>query len=315
MGGVRALGTLGGDTAIAWLVDLTEDKDVRVAGAAMSALGTADSGRARFVARDLLDHIDTGVRATAIGILGRQLSSADVSVLLEAFARAQSDDDADARLAVIRALGRKSESDPSVAMTFFRQFPSSTDYNARRTAAQAFPDSIVGWGPIFPVETGRTKDDYRQIVRRFLLPGERGELPRWELETERGRIEIDFYSADAPITAHTFFQLTEQGYFDGGRWHRVVHNFVIQDGDPRGDGSGGPGFTIRDELNRHRYQRGSVGMALGGPDTGGSQFFITHAMQPHLDGTYTVFGRVRSGLGIVDETTQGDRLRSARVRR
>ena len=87
-------------------------------------------------------------------------------------------------------------------------------------------------------------------------------------------------------------QLADRHFFDGGTWHRVVPNFVIQDGDPRGDGWGGPGFALRDENNRRRYGRGTVGMALSGPDTGGSQFFITHSPQPHLDGTYPVIGEV-----------------------
>ena len=99
-------------------------------------------------------------------------------------------------------------------------------------------------------------------------------------------------------------------YFDGSTWHRVVPNFVVQDGDPRGDGWGGPGFALRDEMNPMRYETGTVGMALSGPDTGGSQFFITHSPQPHLDGIYTVFGRVVSGLGALAAIGQGERIRS-----
>jgi cyclophilin family peptidyl-prolyl cis-trans isomerase len=86
----------------------------------------------------------------------------------------------------------------------------------------------------------------------------------------------------------------------------VVPNFVIQDGDPRGDGSGGPGYAIRDEINPLRYLRGTLGMALSGPDTGGSQYFITHSPQPHLDGGYTVFGRVTADMDAVDRVTQED---------
>jgi cyclophilin family peptidyl-prolyl cis-trans isomerase len=87
-----------------------------------------------------------------------------------------------------------------------------------------------------------------------------------------------------------------------------VPNFVIQDGDPRGDGNGGPGTVIRDELNRQRYVRGTVGMALSGPDTGGSQFFLVHSPQPHLDGRYTVFGRLAAGFQVLDLIVQGDRI-------
>ena len=92
--------------------------------------------------------------------------------------------------------------------------------------------------------------------------------------------------------------------------HRVVPNFVIQDGDPRGDGNGGPGYQIRCEINLAPYARGAVGMALSGKDTGGSQWFVTHSPQPHLDGGYTVFGNVISGMETVDNIARGDVVRS-----
>ena len=106
----------------------------------------------------------------------------------------------------------------------------------------------------------------------------------------------------------TILSLAERGYYAGSRFHRVVPDFVAQDGDPRGDGDGGPGFAIRDEFNRHRYVRGSVGMALAGPNTGGSQYFLTHAPQPHLDGHYTVFGRLMVGDAVLARIVQGDRI-------
>ena len=105
-----------------------------------------------------------------------------------------------------------------------------------------------------------------------------------------------------------YVSLARRGYFNGQHFHRVVPNFVVQGGDPRGDGSGGPGYAIRDELNRRRYVRGTLGMALSGPNTGGSQFFITHAPQPHLDGGYTVFGALLRGEDVLDRIVQGDRI-------
>ena len=97
------------------------------------------------------------------------------------------------------------------------------------------------------------------------------------------------------ITVEHFLDLVDRHFFDGNRWHRVVPNFVVQDGDPRGDGWGGPPGTIRDEINRVRYDAPVLGMALDGPDSGNSQWFINLSPQPHLDGTYTVFGRVVRG--------------------
>jgi cyclophilin family peptidyl-prolyl cis-trans isomerase len=115
------------------------------------------------------------------------------------------------------------------------------------------------------------------------------------------------------MTVESFRALAAKRFFDGILIHRVVPDFVVQTGDPRGDGSGGPGYAIRDEINAARYARGSVGMALSGPDTGGSQWFVALAPQRHLDGGYTVFGRVVDGMEVLDRTEQDDRLVSVRV--
>ena len=137
--------------------------------------------------------------------------------------------------------------------------------------------------------------------------------PHVSIETEKGTIEIELDVLDAPLTARNFITLARKGYFDGLTFHRVVPNFVIQGGDPRGDGEGGPGYTIRDELNQEPYLRGTVGMALAWRDTGGSQFFITHSPQPHLDARYTVIGRVLSGMEVVDAINQWDVISRIRI--
>ena len=133
------------------------------------------------------------------------------------------------------------------------------------------------------------------------------------IETDRGTIQIELAVLDAPLTVDNFVTLARKGFFDGVVIHRVVPDFVVQAGDPRGDGEGGPGYTIRDELNERPYLRGTVGMALDWADTGGSQFFITHSPQPHLDAKYTVFGRVISGMDVVDQIEQGDVIRRVRI--
>jgi cyclophilin family peptidyl-prolyl cis-trans isomerase len=137
--------------------------------------------------------------------------------------------------------------------------------------------------------------------------------PHAFVETARGTIEIELTVLDAPQTVQNFITLARKGYFNGLQIHRVVPNFVVQDGDPRGDGSGGPGYSIRDELNDRPYLRGTVGMALSGPDTGGSQFFITHSPQPHLDAKYTVFGHVVNGMDVVDKLQQLDVIERIRI--
>src|SRR5262249_22040806 len=130
------------------------------------------------------------------------------------------------------------------------------------------------------------------------------------IDTDRGTIQVELAMIDAPLTVENFVTLARRGYFNGLSVHRVVPGFVLHDGGPRGDGEGGPGYTIRDEFNQRPCLRGTVGMALDPwPDTGGSQWFITHSPQPHLDARYTVFGRVIAGMEIVDQIQQWEVIR------
>ena len=137
--------------------------------------------------------------------------------------------------------------------------------------------------------------------------------PRVRLVTERGDVVIELRPDLAPTTVARFLGLVEAGYYDGLTFHRVVPGFVVQTGDPRGDGYGGPGWWQRCEDNRLPYVRGTVGMALAGRDTGGSQIFITHAAQPHLELRYTAFGVVVEGMDAIDAMRPGDTLRSASI--
>jgi cyclophilin family peptidyl-prolyl cis-trans isomerase len=137
--------------------------------------------------------------------------------------------------------------------------------------------------------------------------------PHAYIETDKGTIEIELAVLDAPLTVANFMTLARKGYFTNVTFHRVVPDFVVQGGDPRGDGEGGPGYTIRDELNERPYLRGTVGMALDWKDTGGSQFFITHSPQPHLDARYTAFGYVVAGMDVVDRLVPTDVIRSVRI--
>jgi cyclophilin family peptidyl-prolyl cis-trans isomerase/HEAT repeat protein len=128
------------------------------------------------------------------------------------------------------------------------------------------------------------------------------------LKTSEGDIELELYPDAAPFTVMNFLRLAEKDYYDNTLFHRVIGNFVIQGGDPTSTGFGGPGYSIRGEYNNIPYERGTLGMASAGKDTEGSQFFITHARTPHLDGKYTVFGKVISGMDVVDRILVGDIL-------
>jgi peptidyl-prolyl cis-trans isomerase B (cyclophilin B) len=130
------------------------------------------------------------------------------------------------------------------------------------------------------------------------------------METTRGTIELEMYPQFAPKTVNNFIFLTKEGYYDGVVFHRVIANFVIQGGDPTGTGMGGPGYKFEDEFigNPLKHERGVMSMANAGPGTNGSQFFITHSPQPHLNNKHTVFGKVVSGLEVVDAIRQGDKM-------
>jgi cyclophilin family peptidyl-prolyl cis-trans isomerase/HEAT repeat protein len=135
------------------------------------------------------------------------------------------------------------------------------------------------------------------------------------LQTSRGDIEIELLHREAPRTVQSFVTLAESGFFDGLIFHRVVPNFVIQGGCPIGNGWGNPGYELRCEYSPLRYERGMVGMAHAGKDTGGSQFFITHSAQPHLDGRYTIFGRVVTGMEVVDTILVEDVIQKVEIKK
>lgn len=300
------------------LETLLADADGRVVAQALQGLTRivpATDTTILATARRLLGADDAAVRSVAADLLARVPNVDDVDRLAQAYRRAAADQFDDARLSAVAALAAIAQTSGAgrirVANRFVGTTPRAEDYLVRRLAAAKLPDAAAVWGPVAPIATGRTDADYRDAARRYLVPALQGApAPTVTIETDRGTLVVQLLPGDAPLTVAAFLGLVDRRFFDGHRWHRVVPNFVIQDGDPRGDGWGGPPFVLRDEVNPVRYDAGIMGMALSGPDTGGSQFFICHSAQPHLDGIYTVFGRVVSGLTVLNQIAQGDRIRS-----
>ncbi|HXH63485.1 MAG TPA: peptidylprolyl isomerase, partial [Gemmatimonadales bacterium] len=300
------------------LEELLADGDGRVVAAALQGLEhiVADSDAALLGrARRLLTHADPAVRSVAADALARHPDPADVPALTTAYQRAEQDPFDDARLSAVTALGRIAKGSDAgglaVASQFVSAVPRAADYLVRRLAADVLPVAAETWGPATPIATGRSDAEYRDIARRYLLPALSGQAaPQVTIETDQGNLVVELYPTEAPLTVAAFLGLVDRHYFDGFRWHRVVPNFVVQDGDPRDDGWGGPGFLLRDEVNPIRYRTGTMGMALSGPDTGGSQYFITDGDEPHLDGIYTVFGHVITNTRLLGAIAQGDRIRS-----
>jgi cyclophilin family peptidyl-prolyl cis-trans isomerase/HEAT repeat protein len=248
----------------------------------------------RDLVRAAMNDADVIVRTNAYDRLGF-VKEIPVAELIAAEQRERTSSMNDARLAAISVINKVTAAPERASL--LQSLASDADPVVRRVAAEASGSNAAYW----PLNV--RPHDYAEIVRWSRTPHTA------TIHMTRGKIEIALLTQDAPMTAWNFAQLARSKYFDNTSFMRVVPNFVIQGGDPRNDMNGGPGYAIRDEINLQKYTRGAVGMALSGPDTGGSQFFITHSPQPHLDGGYTIFGRVYDGMtGVVDQVERGDRV-------
>jgi cyclophilin family peptidyl-prolyl cis-trans isomerase len=298
------------------------DRDPRVIAAGLQAwAGAVEGPDAALVAaaRPLVQHADAAVRSVAADALARAARPDDLTLLAAAFRRTRPDSFPDAALAALGAILAIRRTSPQAGARVDQEFAASAprpdDYLVRRWAEENWPELALRWGASSPIATGRSVQDYRDLIRRYVLAPDSLARPKVTIDTDqRGPIEIELLGPEAPMTVANFVRLVERRFFDGNRWHRVVPNFVVQDGDPRGDGFGGPGGAIRDEINRHRYDGSKLGMALSGPDTGSSQWFMNLSPQPHLDGRYTIFGRVTAGQAHLARITQGDLIRTIRLK-
>ena len=229
--------------------------------------------------------------------------------IVAAYRAAAADNEYTARAAMLGAIAKL---DAGAARPLLEEALTDRDWAVRVRAANLLKDQKAATAQtaaaMRPATAGRNVEDAEW--QRIVAPPF---APLVYVDTSRGTIEIELAISDAPITVDNFVTLARRGFFNGRRLHRVVNDFVVQGGDPRGDGEGGPGYTIRDELNDRPYLRGTVGMALDWKDTGGSQFFITHSPQPHLDARYTVFGTVTSGMDVVDRLTSTDVIERVRI--
>jgi cyclophilin family peptidyl-prolyl cis-trans isomerase/HEAT repeat protein len=243
---------------------------------------------------------DAIVRSTAAGQLGELApDEANARALIEALPLASRDELNDAALAILDSLAKQKTPAANEAI---KTTLNSPDHLIRRRAVALLKANGAGdfSDRIATVSSRNTAADYARALARL------GKMVRAVVNTDKGSFTIELLPDEAPLNVDNFVQLAQSGYFNNVTFHRVVPNFVVQGGDPRGDGNGGPGYQIRCEINEVPYERGAVGMALSGKDTGGSQWFVTHSPQPHLDGGYTVFGRVREGMDVVDRITRGD---------
>ncbi len=278
-----------------------------------------------------LSNRDVFIRATAAELLSEQPASTENLTALSKALEYAILNDKDYNDAVLAALDAIFKLDKKSAVQALEFAAGSTDHLVRAKAYSLLKTEEFKSVKLSPILKNIDIDRLR-LVRRYSGKGSKlGQVlntdadyrralarkngsVRAVLATDKGEFTIDLLPEDAPLTVDNFIKLARANYFNGLEVHRVVPNFVMQDGDPRGDGNGGPGWSIRCEVNMVPYDRGAVGMALSGKDTGGSQWFVTHSPQPHLDGGYTVFGRVNeTGMKVVDNIVRGDRILSVKI--
>jgi len=307
----QTLGNLKAESVLPRLRAMLRDTDQRVVPSVLGALVKLKAPDAVTVLLDRLKADDPLVRAAAAEGLGTLKPDNAAGPLADAYAAGRRDALYSARTAALAALAKYGA---GAAAPVLRQALADKDWAVRVRAAQLLKEldpasADAAAAQMRPAPTTLPIDTY-QAPRLVTLPVS----TQVYIDTDRGTIQIELAVIDAPLTVENFVALARKGYFNGLSIHRVVPDFVVQDGDPRGDGEGGPGYTIRDEFNERPYLRGVVGMALDPwHDTGGSQWFITHSPQPHLDAKYTVFGRVVAGMDVVDRIQQWDVVRRVRV--
>ncbi len=303
-----ALGTLGLERAQARLNLLAAETDQRVVPAVLRALTAVNAPSAPALLLERIKSDDFAVRQAAAAGLAR-LKPSGAAARLEAAVNDSVERDSTyvARATMLEALV---EVDPVAARPLVERALGDKDWAIRLRAAELLRklDPSQAASPARPAPPVPVPEV--NALDALIAPPV---SPVAYIDTEMGMIEVELAVLDAPRTVANFIALAAKGFFNGIPIHRIVPDFVVQDGDPRGDGQGGPGYTIRDEINQRPYLRGTVGMALDWADTGGSQFFITHSPQPHLDGRYTVFGHVRQGIEVVDQLTRWTVIRSVRV--
>jgi cyclophilin family peptidyl-prolyl cis-trans isomerase/HEAT repeat protein len=295
--GLREVAQSRGKGGASGAVQYLSHADVRVQAAALDAVSARPVPEAAAPVRALLGGSDLVVAASAASTAGK-LKDAEALPLVRALAERvpQEPDLADPVAGALVALVGK---DAEPVLRTWLQHPHA---NVRRAAGEALSE-LTGQ-PVRAPHVELPADARRSE------PAPAG--TSLTFRTTKGDFTVAL-DEEAPLTSGNLVTLARQGYFRGITFHRVVPDFVAQGGDPRGDGEGGPGYSIRCEMTRRPYRRGVIGMALSGKDTGGSQFFFTYSPQPHLDGRYTAFGEVTRGMEVVDRLLEGDTLQEVEV--
>jgi cyclophilin family peptidyl-prolyl cis-trans isomerase/HEAT repeat protein len=303
----QALGYVFSVSTYSRLMEMFGDQDPRVLPSVLSALVAIEAPDIQSILMMALQRDDVVVRKVASQLLATLKPLGFEEALTNAYRAAAKDDSYLARVSILEALV---ESDSLTKREVLREGLSDSEWPVRLRAADLLSQLETGDDHATTIRPAPRRGEVSYTAQHLVNPRV---SPHVYLETERGTIQIELAVLDAPQTTENFVRLARAGYYDGLTFHRIIHNYVAQGGDPRGDSEGGPGYTLRDELNQLPFLRGTVGMALDWQDTGGSQFFITQSPQPQLDGRYTAFGRVIAGMDVVDQLLKGDVINRAIV--
>lgn len=300
----EALVEIGGETVKPRLVSLFSDSSAMVRAAAFDALTKFDTINIDYYIRKALSDSDYVVCSQGVDKIG-ELQKERMLPQLMTIIKMHDLAETDLKRSVVDAAGKfiPGPSD-SLAEEILYQGLMDYDYLVSKDAAKIYEEKLK------LDKNSYTSKPYARIGERKIksLIEQYKNNPHAIISTKYGDIEIELFFDIAPLTVHNFITLSNRGFYDNLIFHRVIPNFVVQGGDPRGDGWGGPEFSIRCEYSNLSFDRGIVGIAHSGKDSGGSQFFITLSAQPHLDARYTIFGNVISGMEAVDKITRGDSI-------
>jgi cyclophilin family peptidyl-prolyl cis-trans isomerase/HEAT repeat protein len=307
---VEALSLIGGESAKPRLMAYFKDSVPSVRAAAFEALCTIDSSNLDYYIKTALADPDFEVSVGAVDKIGKKHLEKYLPQLATMMQMGKNEA-VDLKRAIVSTAAEFLNGDlHDEAEDIIYHGLMDRDYLVSRESAQIYKNklNIDKSAYITPPRGLLAKNKIKTLLLEYKTN------PYAVIYTNRGEIEMELYFDAAPLTVYNFMKLAQSGFYNNLAFFRVVPNFVIQGGDPRNDGWGGPGYTIRSEFNNITYNRGCVGMANSGKDSGGSQFFITLSPQPHLDARYTLFGKVIKGMEVVDQIERGDKILRVKIK-
>ncbi len=303
----EAYGAIGGKNVIPRLAGLFKDQHARVRADAFEQLVAIDSANVDFYLNTALNDSDIVLPVLALNQIGAQQLRDYLPRIKDMMSRPDSTP-IDIRGSLVETASTfiRANKEDTTAREVLIAGILDPEYIIRREAAGYYRELLDEnrWNMVPPALTRHSKRKIEAAIKKYVTN------PEATIVTDHGEIDLELFFDVAPLTVMTVIDLAEDGFYDGLTFHRVIPNFVAQGGCPRGDGWGGPDDMMRCEYSNLPYERGTVGIATSGKDTGGSQFFICYSPQPRLEGRYTIIGRVVAGMDVADQIMRGDTIKT-----